>query len=115
VVAGSTDLTHYGRNYGFSPRGQGQAALTWVRELNDRRFIEAVLSGDPDAVLSRAEGEASACSAGAALGVLGFVQVPGRDRAALGAELLAYGTSADADKAGGVPDSFVGYAAIGWS
>ncbi|MDR2376164.1 MAG: AmmeMemoRadiSam system protein B [Treponema sp.] len=118
VVAGSTDLTHYGQNYGFSPRGQGEGALAWVREVNDRRFIEAVLSGDPRAVLDRAEGERSACSAGAALGVLGFVQnyVPGGNRTSAGRpvpKLLAYGTSADLD-GGGVPGSFVGYAAIGW-
>jgi AmmeMemoRadiSam system protein B len=109
AVLGSTDLTHYGRNYGFSPRGEGQRALAWVREVNDRRFIDAVLSGDAGAVLSRAEEELSACSAGAVLGALGFVQAGGRRSAP---ELLAYGTSADVD--GEVPDSFVGYAAIGW-
>lgn len=113
AVVGSTDLTHYGRNYGFNPRGEGKGALAWVREVNDRRFIEAVLSGDPAAVLNRAEGERSACSAGAALGVLGFVQ--NQDpRPAPVPELLAYATSAGAD-GGGVPDSFVGYAAIGWN
>jgi AmmeMemoRadiSam system protein B len=114
AVLGSTDLTHYGRNYGFSPRGQGSKALAWVREVNDRRFIDAVLSGDPRAVLSRAEEESSACSAGAVLGVLGFVQggVPGSGRPA--PELLAYDTSAGRDASGEVPDSFVGYAAIGW-
>jgi AmmeMemoRadiSam system protein B len=114
AVLGSTDLTHYGRNYGLNPRGGGQRALAWVREVNDRRFIEAVLSGDAGAVLSRAEGELSACSAGAVLGALGFVQAP--DRAQVPSnpapELLAYGTSADVDEE--VPDSFVGYAAIGW-
>jgi AmmeMemoRadiSam system protein B len=118
AVVGSTDLTHYGRNYGFKPRGEGEGALAWVRDVNDRRFIEAVLSGDPGAVLDRAEGERSACSAGAVLGVLGFVQncIPGGNRTSTGRsvpKLLAYATSADAD-GGGVPDSFVGYAAIGW-
>ncbi|MDR2746148.1 MAG: AmmeMemoRadiSam system protein B [Treponema sp.] len=108
AVLGSTDLTHYGRNYGFSPRGRGPGALAWVRKVNDRRFIDAALSGDPGTVLGRAEEESSACSAGAVLGVLGFVQ-----GSTLAPELLAYGTSADAD-AGEVPDSFVGYAAIGW-
>jgi AmmeMemoRadiSam system protein B len=112
VVLGSTDLTHYGRNYGFSPRGRG--ALAWVREVNDRRFIDAVLSGDPRTVLSRAEEESSACSAGAVLGVLGFVQRRSRNSGPPPAELLAYGTSADKGDTGEIPDSFVGYAAIGW-
>jgi AmmeMemoRadiSam system protein B len=119
AVIGSTDLTHYGRNYGFSPRGRGAEALAWVRETNDRRFIDAVLSGDPPLVLGRAEEEMSACSAGAVLAVLGFVQAGHRDvsggvRDSGPAELLAYGTSADMDDTGEVPDSFVGYAAIGW-
>jgi AmmeMemoRadiSam system protein B len=119
VVLGSTDLTHYGLNYGFSPLGQGPQALVWVREINDRRLIDAALAGDPGTVLSRAEREQSACSAGAVLGVLGFVHAggaggprPSGEQAA--ASLLAYGTSADAGNSGGVPDSFVGYAAIGW-
>ncbi|MDR1899484.1 MAG: AmmeMemoRadiSam system protein B [Treponema sp.] len=113
AVIGSTDLTHYGDNYGFSPRGRGLEALQWVKEVNDRRFIEAVEGGDPAAVLSHAEQDRSACSAGAVLGVLGYA-------AALNAgpaRLLAYGTSAEAhgtplsdDDAG----SFVGYAAFGW-
>jgi AmmeMemoRadiSam system protein B len=117
VVAGSTDLTHYGPNYGFSPRGTGKEALAWARE-NDRRFIEAVLSGDPGAVLRRAEEELSACSAGAALGVLGFVSGAGSGRPGQASaappvpELLAYSTSAG--ESGDIPASFVGYAAVSW-
>jgi AmmeMemoRadiSam system protein B len=111
AVVGSTDLTHYGQNYGFSPRGQGEEALAWVRDVNDRRFIEAILAGDPVLVLNRAEKEFSACSAGAALGLLGFVQ-SSAPAAQSRASVLAYGTSADRDA--GVPNSFVGYAAIGW-
>jgi AmmeMemoRadiSam system protein B len=113
AVVASTDLTHYGENYGFSPHGQGAEALAWVRELNDRRFIDAVLSGDPATVLSRAEGELSACSAGAVLGAMGFL---GSDTAGpVKPELLAYGTSADAGDSTDVPDSFVGYAAIAFT
>jgi AmmeMemoRadiSam system protein B len=116
VVLGSTDLTHYGRNYGFSPHGRGPQALAWVREINDRRFIDAVLSGEGGTILKRAEEEMSACSAGAVLGVLGFVQgIAARSSPGPLAELLAYGTSAGIDDAGGIPDSFVGYAAIGWT
>ncbi|MDR3247970.1 MAG: AmmeMemoRadiSam system protein B [Treponema sp.] len=118
VVIASTDLTHYGPNYGFSPQGQGARALAWMREVNDRRFIDAVLEGNPETVLLRAEEESSACSAGAVLGALGFACAFSGDAARRsGAELLAYGTSADVaeDPHGGdIPDSFVGYAAITW-
>jgi AmmeMemoRadiSam system protein B len=119
AVAASSDLTHYGRNYGFSPQGEGAKALAWVRERNDRRFIDAVLSGDPGTVLSRAEEEHSACSAGAVLGALGFVQgaakASGRSAAQAPGRpsLLAYATSADME-APLIPPSFVGYAALGW-
>jgi AmmeMemoRadiSam system protein B len=122
VVLGSTDLTHYGVNYGFSPRGRGAEALKWVREVNDRRFIQAVLAGDGKAVLERAEGEGSACSAGAVLGAMGFAAaLAGGFAGGLTPRLLAYGTSADAlgpasgeAEEGETPDSFVGYGAIGF-
>jgi AmmeMemoRadiSam system protein B len=116
TVLSSTDLTHYGPNYGFSPQGRGEAALKWVREVNDRSFIEALEAGDPVAALSRAENNKAACSAGAVLGALGFAQVLGLEQA----RLLAYGTSADAELSSRsgedtpAPDSFVGYAAMAW-
>ena len=107
VVLSSTDLTHYGDNYGFSPMGKGKPALEWVKKVNDAAFIEAVLEGDPSLVLKRAEEDSSACSAGAVLGVLGFTASGGRSP-----RLLEYRTSADVSQDDEVPSSFVGYAAI---
>ena len=43
-LVGSTDLTHYGPNYAFTGQGRGDAAVKWVREDNDRRFIDALLA-----------------------------------------------------------------------
>jgi AmmeMemoRadiSam system protein B len=105
-VIGSTDLTHYGRNYGYSPKGTGKAALEWVKKVNDAALINAVLEGDPSRVLRRAEEDSSSCSAGAVLGAMGFAASEG----AASVRLLDYRTSADVDDE--VPDSFVGYAAI---
>jgi AmmeMemoRadiSam system protein B len=109
VVLSSTDLTHYGRNYGFSPKGSGKPALEWVKRSNDAAFINAVLSGDAALALKRAEDDSSACSAGAVLGALGFASLKGNK-----AKLLEYSTSADVleSEDDDVPDSFVGYAAI---
>jgi AmmeMemoRadiSam system protein B len=109
VLLSSTDLTHYGRNYGFSPKGIGKPALEWVKKTNDAAFVNAVLEGDPSAVLKRAEKDKSACSAGAVLGALGFAAQRGKK-----ARLLEYSTSADVIESEGdeIPDSFVGYAAI---
>jgi AmmeMemoRadiSam system protein B len=115
VLVGSTDLTHYGPDYGFSPKGLGKTAVEWVKNVNDRRFIEAVVSGDARAVLERAQNDRSACSAGAVLCAMGFsAHADSRLASPLG-RLLAYTTSADVLKAsscGGADGSFVGYAAI---
>ncbi|MDR1803077.1 MAG: AmmeMemoRadiSam system protein B [Treponema sp.] len=106
AVVASTDLTHYGDNYGFCPKGFGKPALDWVRNVNDAGFINAVLDGDSALVLKRAENDQSACSAGAVLGAMGFVSAKGK-----GAKLLEYSNSADVSE-DEIPSSFVGYAAI---
>ena len=107
AVLASTDLTHYGDNYAFSPRGRGKTALDWVKNVNDAAFIAAVLDGDPSRVLKRAEDDSSSCSAGAVLGAMGFCSATDK----INSRLLDYRTSADASD-DGIPDSFVGYAAI---
>ena len=108
AVLASTDLTHYGRNYGFAPKGSGPEALRWVKEVNDRNFINAVESGDPSAVIERARNDQSSCSAGAVLGAMGFASAANTGSA----HLVEYGTSADAAGGTETPDSFVGYAAF---
>ena len=104
AVAGSTDLTHYGAGYGFAPAGSGKKALRWVREVNDRRFIESLLAMDSDMALERALKERSACSAGGALAALSFA----RENGVREGKLLRYMTSFDVHPA----ESFVGYAGI---
>jgi MEMO1 family protein len=101
---GSTDLTHYGPNYGFIPKGGGDAAAAWVRDVNDRRFLDALLALDGEAAVERGEAERSACSSGAAAAALAFAKASGASRA----ELLEYATSLDQR----ADDSFVGYAAL---
>jgi AmmeMemoRadiSam system protein B len=104
VCLGSTDLTHYGPNYGFSPKGKGRAAEAWVRDINDKRFIEAILAMDGNEAIRRGGTERSACSSGAAAAALSFAASSGASKA----RLLAYATSLDVRS----DDSFVGYAAI---
>jgi AmmeMemoRadiSam system protein B len=105
----SADLTHYGANYNFLPRGTGIQALKWVKEVNDARFIEALKQGKPDTVIQRAYDEKSCCSAGAVAGVMGFSRARGADTV----ELLEYNTSAAQSIA--LPESFVSYAAISFT
>jgi AmmeMemoRadiSam system protein B len=119
VLAGSTDLTHYGPAYNFCPKGLGNAALEWVKTVNDLRFIEAVISGAAadisgaeEMILERAIAEKSACSVGAVLCAVGFASEL-RGAVCGDARLLAYSTSVEAS--GEDAGSFVGYAAMAFS
>jgi len=104
AVAGSTDLTHYGGSYGFSPAGSGAEALRWVREVNDRRIVESMLELDVEAALERARRERSACSIGGAAAAMRFAHESGCREG----HLVGYMTSYDV-----LPgSSFVGYAGI---
>ncbi len=103
-VIGSTDLTHYGSNYGFTPEGTGAAALDWVRNQNDRRVIEAMLAMNPSEVIREALANQNACCSGAAAAAIAAARQLGSERA----ESVAYATSHDKHPA----DSFVGYAGI---
>lgn len=103
-VIGSTDLTHYGRNYGFVSEGTGPQALDWVRNQNDRRVIDLMLDMDAEKVISEALASQNACCAGAAATAIETAKHLGADRA----EAIAYATSYDKNPG----DSFVGYVGI---
>ena len=108
AVIGSTDLTHYGPSYRFTSHGTGEQAVRWVREVNDRRFLEAVLAMDAGRAVSLALAERSACSSGAAAAAIAF----SRRQGVRAGELLGYGSSL-ATLPGST--SFVGYAAVSFS
>lgn len=103
-VIGSTDLTHYGLNYGFTSHGTGASAVQWVKGENDRRIIEAMLAMKPETVIDEAGASHNACCAGAAATAIAAA----RQLGATQAEEMAYATSYD--KTPG--DSFVGYVGI---
>jgi len=103
-VIGSTDLTHYGSNYGFVSKGSGKQAVDWVRNENDRRVIDAMLGLDSEKVIAEARASQNACCAGAAATAIETAKNLGADHA----DELAYATSYD--KSPG--DSFVGYVGI---
>lgn len=104
AVLGSTDLTHYGPNYGFTPRGTGSQALQWVREENDRHLVDALVNLELERVLELARRDHSACSAGGAVAAARYAAV----RGAAAGRLLEYATSHEVMPG----SSFVGYAAI---
>ena len=104
AILGSTDLTHYGPNYGFTPKGTGPDAVDWVRQENDRRIVEFMVAMDPEGVLQEAHRNHNACCSGAAATAIAASKNLG---AARGVK-LSYSTSYDTR-----PDSsFVGYTGI---
>lgn len=104
ACVGSTDLTHYGPNYGFMPAGRGKEAVAWVKNKNDKPFLNALLAMDCEAALNLAQKNNSACSAGAAVTALAFALGRGAEQAFL----IEYGNSYDRMPS----ESFVGYAAL---
>lgn len=103
-VLGSTDLTHYGPNYGRLDHGRGAAAVDWVRRENDRRLIEALCALDPRRVIAEALAHENACCPGAAAAAV----EAGRRLGAWRADVVGYATSYDRQPA----DSFVGYVGV---
>jgi len=104
LAIGSTDLTHYGPNYGFLSKGIGPASVKWVKEENDKGFVDRALKMDAAGLLKHALENDSACSAGAAISAMATSRALGAERGIL----LDYYTSYDI-----MPDdSFVGYAGI---
>jgi len=104
AVIGSTDLTHYGPNYGFTTKGTGEKAVAWVKNENDRKVIDAMLRMDPETVIQEGLSNENACCSGAAAAAI----TAGRAMGAEKAEELAYATSYD--KSPG--SSFVGYVGV---
>jgi hypothetical protein len=103
-VIGSTDLTHYGSNYGFTGHGHGSAAVAWVRKENDRRIIASMLALDPQRLIAEAMASQNACCPGAAAAAI----EAGKHLGATAAETICYATSYDRSPG----DSFVGYAGV---
>ena len=105
VFVGSTDLTHYGSNYGWSPRGRGPEAVRWVRDVNDRGFLDRVLADDPDGALEHALSEQSACCPGAVVATMEAVRAYAGQ---VQPRLVDHTLSCDVRPA----ESFVGYGAL---
>ena len=103
-VIGSTDLTHYGHNFRFTPKGSGSSAVEWVRNENDRKIIDIMLKMDPEAVIAEALAQQNACCSGAAAAAISAARKLGAESA----ETVAYATSYDKNK----DDSFVGYVGV---
>jgi AmmeMemoRadiSam system protein B len=110
VCIASTDLTHYGPSYGYTPRGTGPEAMRWAKEENDRFFLDLALAMQAEKLVEAAQMYGNACGAGA---VAAAVAAAGKLGATKG-YLLAHTTSAEvmAKKYRQRAEDSVGYAAV---
>jgi AmmeMemoRadiSam system protein B len=109
VFLGSTDLTHYGPRYYFTPHGAGREGLAWAKDVNDRRMIDLCLKLAAEEVVNEANHHHNACGSGAVAATLAAA----RQCAATSAHLCRHTTSAEVlhEKLGPMTDA-VGYAGI---
>ncbi|MCO6436101.1 MAG: AmmeMemoRadiSam system protein B [Phycisphaerae bacterium] len=110
VVVGTTDLTHYGPAYGFTPRGVGLKARAWAKDENDRRFISLVCDMQDREVVGEAAAHRNACSSGATAATIAACRKLGAESG----RLLHHTTSAEITlaKFGSQAEDSVGYAGI---
>ncbi|MDD3471363.1 MAG: AmmeMemoRadiSam system protein B [Syntrophaceae bacterium] len=104
VFLGSADLTHYGRNYDFSPKGTGIEAVEWVRNVNDKSLIDKALAMNALGVLDDSRELHNTCSPGPIISAMTCASI----HESKGGFLIDYFTSYDVMPG----SSFVGYAAI---
>jgi len=107
VVVASTDLTHYGPDYGFTPAGLGPPARDWVLKDNDGRLLELIRDLDAEAIVPEAMRSRSACGAGAVAATITAARGLGARRGHVVAHTLSCEVRPDP-----AHESFVGYAAV---
>ena len=110
IVVGTTDLTHYGPGYGFTPHGTGANANAWAKEQNDRRFIDLACALKSAEVVREAGEHKNACSSGAIAATLAAVTLLGAREGVL----LEHAISSKVlgGQSSGETQESVGYAAI---
>ena len=110
VCIGSTDLTHYGPRYGFTPMGVSEDALKWADSVNDKKFIDLALKLEPERLLADAAENCNACGAGAAAAAIAAAKQIGKTEGLL----LVHANSNEVmlRKMGTTSADSVGYAAI---
>lgn len=109
VFLGSTDLTHYGPRYRFTPHGEGPAALEWAQRVNDRRMIELMINMRAEEVVEEAMTNRNACGSGAVAATIAAC----REAGATQGRLVWHTTSNEVlrDRYGEMDDA-VGYAGV---
>ncbi len=87
-VVASTDLTHYGSNYGFEPAGSGDAGLDWMHK-NDERIVNLAVNLESDKIIDEVSSNRNACGPGALSAAVSYA----KKRGCKEGQLLEYITS----------------------
>lgn len=104
VFIGSTDLTHYGPNYGMSHSDKSLSGIDWATNINDKNYIDMLIDMKMDEALDFAIKNKSACSSGASLGAMIAAKTAGVNKGCF----IGYSNSYSKHKS----SSFVGYTGI---
>lgn len=109
VYLASSDLTHYGPAYHFTPFGVGPDGLKWAKE-NDRRLLEVVERFGADEIVTEVRNRMNACGGGAIAAMLAACRANGATQA----KVLRHANSYEVLCATHPqrPDNAVGYAAV---
>lgn len=109
VYLASSDLTHYGPNYQFSPAGLGESGLRWALN-NDRRLLELITAMSPERIVPEVAAQFNACGAGAIAAMMSACQAAGATRGVVLKHQNSFQTlSAISPQP---PTNAVGYAAV---
>ena len=98
------DLTHYDKNYGFTPPTDGLPPNKWAQDINDKAFIDSAINMNKEEVIRRSLSDQSSCSGGAVAAVVYAATLKGIAQG----ELVGYASSYDKHPSA----NFVGYAGL---
>ncbi len=104
AVIGSTDLTHYGQSFGFTPVGGGKKAYEWVKNENDADAVKALIAMDADQIIKTSTLNHNMCCSGAAAATVTICKELGLTQGVKVEYASSYNRSPG--------DSFVGYTGI---
>jgi AmmeMemoRadiSam system protein B len=111
IYLASSDLTHYGPSYRFTPAGIGLQALEWAKQ-NDRRLLDAVQQMRVEQIVPEARSRFNACGPGAIAAMLAACRAHGAKTTKLLQHANSYETLQGVVGFRQRPDDAVGYAGV---
>jgi len=109
IAIASSDLTHYGPNYGMTLAGTGSKAAEWVHK-NDQHILDLAVGMEEEHIVDCNAFFHNACGAGAIAAAVGFALEYGATKGVI----LDHTTSFEARRMGS-PSHMVGYASMVFS